>query len=161
MPIILTSFTRATKYPCTAFSVARSQPKGSLLVPLPFLAATGATGEPLRIHDGTPEDFALAYRSGLRSRWPSVSHWLSSLNSEETISLCCWCPDSSPSSSSRKTTGSLLCHNLLIGKLVAHFRPDIPILLDPSRFLSAYPPWRPDSEAAEQTATVPQQLSLF
>lgn len=161
MPIILTSFHHAHNYSGTAYSVARSQPKNSFLPPLQFLAATDSLSNPLFLLEHSPENFAEAYRAGLQSRWPKVHQWLSTLDRENTIILCCWCPYSFHSKSRMQQTNTIFCHNLLIGKMLNRHRPDISILLDPPRFSSSYSPWRPESFPAPDCTPTPSQLTLF
>ena len=140
--VILTSFRRQHRYPGEAWSVARSQPSGCLFPGLPFLAAVGPAGEPIKDPGRSPRAFQAAYRDGLLSRWGEVRPWLDSLSG--TTKLCCWCPYSSV-----RHGEYLFCHTGLIGILVNRYRPDISLYWDDDRE-RLYPPWMPAGELWRQ-----------
>lgn len=70
----------------------------------------GPPREPL-----SDEEYAARYRKLLQARWPVVFAWLRMLDPHVDMTITCFCPKGAN------------CHRLLIAKLIAHFRPDVPL----------------------------------
>ena len=147
--IVLTSFKRANEYKMAKLSVARFQPKGDHYLSLPFLAAEGRNQTPLHLEDyqklgrNPSEWFAREYAEGLRDRWKEVRLWLDELDPQMDRALLCWCPFSKNAEEFFATTGSIACHNLLIGKLIKLHRKDIEVICDSDRANYGLKAWMP------------------
>jgi hypothetical protein len=144
--IVLTSFKRADEYDMAKVSVARWQPKGEHYRSLDFLAAEAEDGKPLRLEEcgeNPTNRFAELYAGGLRARWREVRLWIDELDPKIDLCLICWCPFSKNSEEFFATTGSIACHNLLIGKLIKLHRKDIEVICDEDRIKYGQKEWMP------------------
>ena len=107
----------------TGFSVARWATSWWLgdRVSLAFLGARAPNGSALMHLE--PEDFRKQYYDYLKSINNRVSEWLATLDPQVDINLCCWC-----NMERQKKYTTLYCHRILIGCVIAAYRPDIPVV---------------------------------
>lgn len=147
MTIFFSPFKRSHIYSGTKYSVAVFQPTGFQLPQLPFLAPMAADKTRIQILDNSPEaiiNFKQALLAAYKSRWQIINNWLKTLNNQNDIVLCCWCPYSSIAINQIKQHNFFLCHMGIIAQLLEQHRNDLSIVMDP-KYQKLYQDWQPNA----------------
>lgn len=116
MKIVLTSFRDARNWTGTACSIARWQPDWSQMPEFPVDIKPYYKGIPLN-EKMRPEYYREKYEQILSKQNLKLIDFLSSIENDETLVLCCWC------NLERQKSDKLLCHRILLGYWIEeHFK---------------------------------------